>query len=53
MDNQSSTGGSIVPVKKNGENLVDEKIDEIYRHKIEYSLELYLVSILQAIIWFI
>ena len=28
MDNQSSTGGSIVPVKKNGENLVDEKIDE-------------------------
>ncbi len=28
MDNQSSTGGSIVPVKKNGENLVNEKIDE-------------------------
>jgi predicted chitinase len=28
MDNQPSTGGSIVPVKKNGEDLVDEQIDE-------------------------
>ena len=28
MDNQSSTGGSIVAVKKNGEDLVDEQIDE-------------------------
>jgi len=28
MDNQSSTGGSIVTVKKNGEDLVDEQIDE-------------------------
>ncbi len=28
MDNQSSTGGSIVPVKKNGEDLVDKQIDE-------------------------
>ena len=28
MDNQPSTGGSIVPVKKNGEDLVGEQIDE-------------------------
>ena len=28
MDNQSSTGGSIVPVKRDGEDLVDEQIDE-------------------------
>ena len=28
MDNQPSTGGSIVPVKRDGEDLVDEQIDE-------------------------
>ena len=28
MDNQSPTGGSIVPVKRDGEDLVDEQIEE-------------------------